>query len=127
MEDINDDNVLLYAIKAYDKHNYIKSEFAEDFRSFRYIKRLLHRYRTVGELRERLIINHLTTVYNVFGVEATTRILFYKVSPEDYGSLKTFLIFLNMMPELVRSIQGKDIRSSDINVDLKLAAILRTI
>lgn len=127
MEPLNDDTVLLYAIKAYDKLNYVKSEFEEDYKAFRYVKRLLQRYRQTGELRENLILNHLNLIYNMFGVYAGTRLLFFKMDPLDYGSLKTFLVYLNTMPEIVHSINGRDIRSSDIPVDMAIASVLRSL
>ena len=127
MEQLNDDTVLLYAIKAYDSLNYVKSEFEEDYKAFRYVKRLLQRYRTTGELRQNLILNHLSLIYNMFGVEAGTRLLFYKMDESDYTSLKSFLVYLNTMPEVVHGISGKDIRSSDIPVDMNIANVLRTL
>lgn len=123
IEDLNDDTVLIYAIKHYD--NYIKSEFAEDFRTFKYIKRLLQRYRSGGDLRESLLLNHINMIYNMFGVEAGTRLLFFKLDELDYSSLKTFLVFLHTMPEVVMSIRGKNIRSSDIAIDGVIANSLR--
>ena len=65
IEPLNDDTVLLYAIKAYDKLNYVKSEFEEDYKTFRYVKRLLRRYRATGELRQNLVLNHLNLIYNM--------------------------------------------------------------
>lgn len=127
MEQLNDDTVLLYAIKAYDKLNYVKSEFEEDYKTFRYVKRLLQRYRATGELKENLILNHLSLIYNMFGIEPGTRLLFYKMDETDYTSLKTFLVYLNTMPEIVRGIGGREIRSSDIPVDMNVAKVLRTI
>jgi hypothetical protein len=125
MIDLNNDTVELYAIKAYDKYNYVKSEFEEDFKTFRYIKRLLQRYRATGDLRENLVLNHINLIYNLFGVEAGTRLLFYKMDKADYVTLKTFLIFLNLIPDVIQGIEGVDIRSSDIAVDIALANILR--
>jgi len=127
MTDLNDDTALLYAIKAYDKHNYIKSEFEEDYKTFRYVKRLLQRYRTTGEMRQNLILNHINLIYNLFGVEAGTRLLFFKMDESDYSSLKTFLLFLSLMPDVIHGINGKDIISSDIPVDVTVANILRNI
>ena len=127
MEPLNNDTVLLYAIKAYDKLNYVKSEFEEDYKTFRYVKRLLQRYRASGELRENLLLNHLNLIYNMFGVEAGTRLLFFKIDEQDYSALKTFLVFLNTMPEIVHSIDGRDIRSSEIPVDMAIASVLRSL
>jgi DUF2075 family protein len=126
-DDLTSENILLYAVKAYDRPNMLMSEFKEDMKRFNYLKRLFRRYRKDGEIRERLVINHLVVLYNVFGVEVSTRILFYKMSKEDYITLKTFLLFLNYMPSVVRGIKGQDIFSSDISVDMKIAEILRQI
>lgn len=126
-DDLTTENVMLYAAKAYDKPNCIMSEFKEDMKRFNYLKRLFQRYRKLGELRERLIINHLVVLYNVFGPEVTTRLLFFKLSKEDYSSLKTYLLFLNYMPVVIRGIRGTNIQSSDISVDMKIAEVLRNI
>jgi hypothetical protein len=126
-DDLTSDNFLMYAIKAYDKPNCIMSEFKEDMKKFNYLKRLFRRYRKEGELKERLVLNHLVVLYNVFGVEPATRMLFYKVVEEDYSALKTYLLFLNYMPATVRGIKGQDIVSSSIEVDLKIADVLRSI
>jgi hypothetical protein len=126
-DDLTSENVLLYAVKAYDKPNCIMSEFKEDMKRFNYLKRLFYRYRKEGEMRERLVINHLIVLYNVFGVEVATRLLFYRVHKEDYHTLKTYLLFLNYMPSVVRGIRGQNIISSDISVDLKVAEVLREI
>lgn len=124
-ENLNDDNVLIYAIKSYDKLNYVKSEFQEDYKTFRYIKRLLQRYHLTRELRGSLILNHINVVYNVFGLEAGTRLLFFKIDERDYSYLKTFLVFLNKMPDVVKGINGKNIASSDIDIDISIADYLR--
>jgi hypothetical protein len=102
------------------------SEFKEDMKRFNYLKRLFKRYRKVGELREQLVLNHLVVIYNVFGPEVATRILFFKMAKDDYSALKTYLLFLSCMPERVRSIKGHDIISSEIPVDMTIADILRT-
>jgi hypothetical protein len=126
-ENLNEDNVMLYAMKIYDKPNCIMSEFVEDMKRFNYLKRLFSRYRKYDELRERLVLNHLVILNNVFGPEATTRLLFYEMSESDYPALKTYLLFLNTMPDVVKGIKGKDILSSDILIDLKIAEILRNL
>ena len=126
-DDLTSENFLLYAVKAYDKPNCIMSEFKEDMKRFNYLKRLFRRYRKMNDLRERLVINHLVVVYNVFGVEVATRMLFYKMSKDDYSALKTYLIFLNYMPSVVHGIKSQDIISSEIPVDMKIAEVLREI
>ena len=126
-DDLNDSNILLYAAKCYDKPNCLDSEFDEDYKRIRYIKRLLHRYRLTGEIKERLLLNHLTITQNVFGVEASTRMLFLRINEKDYGALKTFLIFTSALPKVVRGINGVNIDSSGIPLDLKLVEILKKI
>jgi len=124
-DDLNESNVLLYAAKCYDKPNCIQSEFDEDYKKFRYIKRLLNRYRINGTIKENLLINHLICTQNVFGVEASTRILFFRIDKRDWAALKTLLIFTSAMPNVVRGVRGQNIISSDIGLDLNLVEILR--
>jgi len=126
-EDLNNENFIIYAMKAYDKPNCLMSEFKEDMKKFNYLKRLFHKYRKAGELKEQLVLNHLIVLYNVFGPEPATRMLFYRMAKEDYVALKTYLIFLNAMPNVVKGIRGVDIRSSDIEVDMTIADALRKI
>ena len=114
-------------MKVYDKPNCIMSEFKEDMKRFNYLKRLFFRHRKTGEVKERLILNHLVVLCNVFGPEPATRLLFFKMAKEDYPSLKTYLVFLSCMPDTVRGIKGKDIISSEIPVDTSVANVLRTI
>ena len=126
-DNLTSDNIMMYAIKAYDKPNCIMSEFSEDMKRFNYLKRLFRRYRKHNELRERLVLNHLVVLNNVFGPEIMTRLLFFEMSESDYPQLKTYLLFLSCMPEIVRGIKGKNILSSDIEVDIEIANVLRTI
>jgi hypothetical protein len=126
-ENLTDENILLYAAKAYDKPNCVMSEFTEDIKKLNYLKRLFRRYRKHGEMRERLIINHIVVLYNLFGPEVTARLLFFNMNKDDYSILKTYLTFLNIMPERVRGINGKDILSSDIMVDMNIANELRNL
>lgn len=126
-DNLTSDNIMMYAIKAYDKPNCIMSEFSEDMKRFNYLKRLFRRYRKHNELRERLVLNHLVVLNNVFGPEIMTRLLFFEMSESDYPQLKTYLLFLSCMPEVVRGINGKDIISSNIEVDMEIANVLRII
>ena len=126
-ENLTEDNIMLYAAKAYDKPNCIMSEFQEDMKKLNYLKRLFRRYRKHGEMRERLILNHIVVLYNLFGAEVITRLLFFSMNKEDYTVLKTYLVFLNIMPDRVRGINGVDIISSDIPVDLNIATELRNL
>lgn len=125
--DLNEETFIMYAIKCYDNPHCVMSEFEEDLKRIKYIKRLIKRYRTTGELKERLILNHMIVLSNVFGTEATVRMLFYKFDEEDYEILKTFLLFLNYMPKIVIGINGTNIISADISVDLFVAKRLREI
>ena len=120
-------NVLLYAAKAYEKPNCLQSEFREDFKRIQYLNRLLMRYQNDGELRERLVLNHLIVLYNVFGLQAATRLLFYYIKPQFYTTLKTFLVFLNYCPDEVCGIRDTDIMISTMGVDLHAVAVLRQI
>lgn len=124
-DDLNNDNIMMYAMKAYDKPDCIMSEFKDDMKRFNYLKRLFRRYRKVDELREQLVLNHLVVLYNVFGPEVTSRMLFFKMSKDDYPALKTYLLFLSIMPERIRGIKGQDIISSDIPIDNRVAEVLR--
>jgi hypothetical protein len=126
-DDLNESNFLIYAIKCYIAPNCIMSEFEGDLKRTKYLKRLFRRYKVTKSLKERLILNHIILLNNVFGPEATSRILFYKIDERDYDILKTFLIYLNIMPETVFNINGRNIHSTDIPVDLHAAEILRQI
>ena len=126
-DELSNDNIMMYAMKAYDKPNCIMSEFKEDMKRFNYLKRLFKRYRKVGEIKEQLVLNHLVVLYNVFGPEVATRLLFFKMSKDEFSPLKTYLIFLSIMPEVVKGIKGHDILSSDIPIDMKIAEVLRQI
>ena len=126
-DNLTNENIMLYLVKAYDKPNCIMSEFSDDMKRFNYLKRLFQRYRKYNELRTQLVLNHLMVLYNVFGPEVCTRVLFFKMPEEDYSILKTYLLFLNFMPEIIRGIKNKDIVSSNITVDMKIANNLREI
>ena len=128
INDICDANFLIYAIKAYDKPQMIQSEFDEDIKRIKYVKRLLRKYRQTGEFKERLVLNHVIILSNVFGVEATVNMLFYKVDKEDYPLLKTILIFLNYLPKrLTVSFDKYHVRQEEIPVDLVIADRLRNL
>ena len=126
-DDLNDENFMIYAMKCYMTPNCIMSEFESDIKRTKYLKRLFRRYKITKTLKERLILNHIILLNNVFGPEATSRILFYKIDKRDYDILKTFLIYLGIMPDVVKSVNGKNIISAEIPVDLHIAQILRQI
>jgi hypothetical protein len=126
-DELNEDNFMMYAMKCYTSPHCIISEFEGDIKRTKYLKRLFRRYKITKSLKERLIINHIILLNNVFGPEATARILFYKTDVRDYDILKTFLDYLDIMPDFVYGINGKTIVSSEIPLDINVAEILRHI
>ena len=98
-EELNEDNFLIFAIKNYENPQSVtKEDFDKDLNHFKYIKRLLKRYKKTGELKEHLLINHFIILFNIFG-EATTPMLFYKIESNMWPQIKTFLLFLNRLPD----------------------------
>ena len=127
-DDITDDNFLMFAMKEYNDIQCTDiEEFYDDLKKIKYIKRLFNIYKNTGQLKERLILNHLIVFYNVFPLQSGTRILFYKIEKSFWPMLKTFLIFLDRMPETIDSIRGKTIRTSDIQLDEGIVTRLRSI
>ena len=97
---ITSENVNIYAIKHYDNpHCENEKEFYDDMKRFKYIKRLLKKYDTSGILKERLLLNHIIILRNLFGNEACVTLLIFKTQREYLSALKSFLIFLNMIRE----------------------------
>ena len=126
IENLTDKSINAYMIMSYDNSQCVDmEEFKDDMKRVKYIKRLINRYLSGGDLKERLLLNHIISFYNVFGVEPATRILFFKVDKNDYSVLKTFLTYLNVMPEQVELIKGKNIVNSDIPIEKKVAEKLR--
>lgn len=98
-DELNESNYLIFAIKFYNNPQAItREDFDEDLKRIRYIKKLLKRYKNTGELKTHLILNHLTVLFNVFN-DATVPLLFYNLEKELWPSIKSFLIFLNRLPE----------------------------
>jgi len=97
--ELNEDNYLLFAIKNYNNPQAVtKDDFFEDLKRFKWIKRLLRRYKKEGELKTHLLINHFIILYNVFG-DAATPLLFYKIDREFWGVIKTFVVYLDRLPD----------------------------
>lgn len=116
MIELNDENFLIYAIKNYDNPSCNgMSDLEEDIKIFKYVKRLFRRYENTNILNERLILNHIIVLYNVFG-NAATNMLFYKIEKKYWQHLKTFLVFLNRIP---------DSHMVEINLDNKVVTKLR--
>lgn len=113
---LSEKNFLEFATKSYSNPRCLSiQEFLEDLARIKYVKRLLNRYIKGEDLQERLILNHLISIYNVFDIACANELLFYRCEPESWSALKAFLIFLNYLPENYRS---------EINVDKN---VLRTL
>ena len=126
--DLTEENFLMFSMREYNNMQCTDiEEFYDDLKKIKYIKRLFNIYKNDGQLKERLILNHLITWYNVFPAQSGTRILFYKIEEEFWPMLKTFLIFLDRMPDKIESIRGKEIKSTDIKLDDGIVTKLRTI
>jgi len=126
-ENLTDENFQLFAMKSYENpHCTDLLEFHDDLKRIRYIKRLFKKYRETGELKERLILNHMLILYNMFESRGMTRILFLKL--DDYlDYLKPFLMFLNYYPTELGLVKGKKILDNEIPLDGGIVKILRTI
>jgi hypothetical protein len=110
--ELTDENFLLFAIKNYENPQAVtKEDFDKDLNHFKYIKRLLKRYKNTGQLKTHLLLNHFIILYNIFG-EATTPMLFFKIEKDLWSTMKTFVIFLGKLPEYPKST------IHDIQVDL---------
>lgn len=102
-ETLNDENFLLFAAHNYNNKQCTETEeFYDDLNRFKYIKRLLSRYDDTGELQERLILNHIVVISNVFGIEAGTKMLWYKVKEQHWPIIKTMLVYLNYITDAVK-------------------------
>ena len=111
-DELNDDNFILFAIKNYENPQAVtKDDFDKDLNHFKYIKRLLKRYKNTGVLKSHLLLNHFIILYNIFG-EATTPMLFFKIEEDLWSSMKSFILFLGRFPEYPHSA------IHDIQVDM---------
>ena len=119
--ELTEENILLFAIKNYENPQAVtKEDFDKDLNHFKYIKRLLKRYKNTGQLKTHLLLNHFIILYNIFG-EATTPMLFFKIEEDLWSSMKTFVMFLGKLPEYPKS------KIHDIKVDLFCLQELYTI
>jgi hypothetical protein len=124
------DNFFLYAAQNYQNpHCTGIDDFNEDLNHIKYIKRLFNRYQNRGEIKVNLIVNHLILLYNVFDSEAMTKILFYKISNEQWSLLKPFLILLNRLPKHISGVlaDGEIINTVDIQLNQEVISELRKI
>jgi len=122
--ELTNENYLMYALLHYDNPHCIDiKEYFEDVRKLKYIKRLFNRYKEDGVMKERLILNHIISFYNVFDAEAAARLLFFRVGEQYHSLLKTFLVFLNRMPDKI----NENLYSDSIQLDDKIIEILRNL
>ena len=102
-DELNENNYMLFAIKFYDNpHALTKEEFEDDLKRIKYVKRLLKRFKNTGVLKTHLILNHLTVLFNVFG-EAAVPLLFYNLEEDLWPAIKSFLMFLQRIPDYPKS------------------------
>ena len=98
-DELNENNYLLFAIKFYNNPQAVsKDDFDDDLKRFKYVKRLLKRYKSTGVLKTHLILNHITVLFNVFN-DATIPLLFYNMEEDLWPSIKSFLVYLKRVPE----------------------------
>lgn len=120
MQRLDRDNFILYAMKTYTSTSSGLDDFYEDINRIKYIKRLLIKYKKYNDLKERLILNHIIILQNVFGAEACSRILFFKLHKDLHSYLKSFLEYLQYLPKY---IPETDINT--INTDHRIDKILK--
>lgn len=127
-EVLSEANFLLYCAKYYDdRHCSSTEEFYEDLKRIGYIKKLITRYRETGDLKERLILNHIITLNNVFGPEVAARILYFRLK-DQFEYIKPFLVLLNILPEVIHNIEGANVVETDlIEMDPTIVETLRKI
>ena len=126
-QDLNDDNFLLFAIKAYDNPNRLISEFEDDIKRIDYLKRLFFRYKEYDDLKERLILNHMIILNNVFGPEHLSRILYLKMK-DQFKYLKPFLILLNILPDRIYNVgEESTVFTDTIVMDETIVKVLRDV
>ena len=119
--ELTEENFLLFAIKNYENPQAVtKEDFDKDLNHFKYIKRLLKRYKNTGQLKTHLLLNHFIILYNIFG-EAATPMLFFKIEKDLWSSMKTFVMFLGKLPDYPKS------KIHDVKVDLVCLQELYTI
>jgi hypothetical protein len=99
-EELDENNFILFASRNYNNPQCTSiEEFYDDIQRFKYIKKLLNRYEKTKDLNERLIINHIVILYNIFGIQSANRMMFYKLEPEYWPMIKPFLVYLNLIKE----------------------------
>ena len=118
-DELNEGNFVLFASRHYDNPQCMSvEEFHHDLQRFKYLKRLLRRYTQNDDLQERLILNHIVVLYNVFGIAPANKMMFYRMEQEYWSAVKTFLIFLNYL---------RDDEFIEIPLDQKIVERLRNL
>lgn len=118
-EELTDENFYVWAARHYRNRQCLGiEEFHEDLARFKHLKRLLRKYVQTGELRERLVLNHLVVIHNVFGIEAGRKMLLHRMEPELWPAMKTAMVYLNYLPES---------EMIGVSIDQKFADVLRKI
>lgn len=126
-ENLTEENFQLFAMRSYtNPHCTDLLEFQDDLKRIRYVKRLFKKYEETGELRERLVLNHLIVIYNMFESRSATRMLFLKLEGY-YEYLKPFLIFLGYWPTELGLVSGDRILDANISLDANVVSKLRAI
>jgi len=127
-EQLTNENFIIYCARHYENpHCYSTEEFFEDLKHIKYIKKLLTRYIENGDLKERLILNHLTILCNVFGAEHLPRILYLKMKPQ-FHYIKPFLVLLNILPKILYNIADEQVIDTDlIPMDQEIINTLRVL
>jgi hypothetical protein len=126
MDKLTEETFLLYAAKHYDNPQlYNEEEFYDDLKKFKYIKRLFNKFSETGELKERLILNHIVVLTNVFGPDAVVKLLFLRL-PEYLHYLKPFLLLLSILKDKVEVNNIVHI-TTNINMDSVIVERLRDI
>tara|TARA_Y100001972_G_scaffold126671_1_gene181124 strand:+ start:2194 stop:2556 length:363 start_codon:yes stop_codon:yes gene_type:complete len=116
-ENLSNENIMMFALKHYDNPQCEgEKEFHDDMKRFKYIKRLLRKYKDHGVLKERLILNHIIVLNNVFGPDACSTLLLFKIEQEHWPQVKSFLSFLGILP---------DKEMGDVHEDLYVSGVLR--
>jgi hypothetical protein len=120
-DELNESNYLLFAIKFYNNPQAVtREDFEDDLKRIKYVKRLLKRYKNTGVLKVHLILNHLTVLFNVFD-DAAVPLLFYNLEKDLWPAIKSFLLFLNRIPEYPRT------HINDIEEDKTCVELLQVI
>jgi len=126
--ELTENTYVMYAMKNYNNPQCLDiDEFHSDLNRIKYLKKLMKRYLATGELKDRLILNHIIILYNVFGIIPATRLLFFKTDRELYPMLKTFITYLNYLPEGEKLEEIIEVDILPIPLDKCVVEILREV